>query len=66
MPISTSNLSVDMDIKTKHQFTDDIIAECKHVLEGNPGNRCAKYCMEYLGSEDGKNLDSKGERNRTW
>jgi len=59
MVLSTANLTVDMDIDTKHQFINDVIAECKSVLEENPGNRCAKYCLEYLNSEEGKNLDSK-------
>jgi len=59
MVLSTANLTVDMDIDTKQQFINDIIAECKSVLEENPGNRCAKYCLEYLNSEEGKNLDSK-------
>mmetsp|Transcript_26646 Transcript_26646/g.53762 ORF Transcript_26646/g.53762 Transcript_26646/m.53762 type:complete len:388 (+) Transcript_26646:93-1256(+) len=59
MVLSTANLTVDMDIDTKHQFINVVIAECKSVLEENPGNRCAKYCLEYLNSEEGKNLDSK-------
>ena len=52
-----------MDLETKHQFIKDVIAECEKVLVENTGNRCAKYCKEYLASSDGKDLDSKGKMN---
>ena len=50
-----------MDIETKQQFIKDVIAECETVLKENSGNRCAKYCKEYLDSKDGKDLDAKGK-----
>jgi len=58
MAISIANVSSEMDIDTKKQFIKDVIAECDKVLEENEGNRCAKYCKEYLESKDGKDLDS--------
>ncbi len=61
MALSTAHLSVEMDIDTKQQFIKDVIAECKNILAENPGNRCVKYCLDYLNSDEGKNLDSKGE-----
>ena len=63
MTISTVNVSSNMDLETKHQFIKDVIAECEKVLVENTGNRCAKYCKEYLASSDGKDLDSKGKMN---
>ena len=50
-----------MDLETKQQFVKDVIAECDKVLTENSGNRCAKYCKDYLGSTDGADLDSKGK-----
>jgi len=48
--------ALDMD---KDKFVQELVAECSEVLKSNPGNRCAKYCKEYLESNDGKNLDAK-------
>ena len=63
MAISTVNVSSNMDLETKHQFIKDVIAECEKVLVENTGNRCAKYCKEYLASSDGKDMDSRGKMN---
>ena len=61
MVLSTVNISSNMDLETKQQFMKDVIAECDKVLTENSGNRCAKYCKDYLESKDGANLDSKGK-----
>lgn len=50
-----------MDLETKQQFIKDVIAECEKVLGENSGNRCAKYCKEFLDSKDGQDLDAKGK-----
>ena len=54
----TTFATLDMD---KDKFVQELVAECSEVLKSNPGNRCAKYCKEYLESSEGKNLDAKGE-----
>jgi hypothetical protein len=61
MAISTTNVSSNMDLETQQQFIKDVIAGCEKVLVENSGNRCAKYCKEYLESKDGKDLDAKGK-----
>ncbi|KAL3790386.1 hypothetical protein ACHAWO_011601 [Cyclotella atomus] len=59
MVISSINVSSNMDLETKQQFIKDVIAECEKVLGENSGNRCAKYCKEFLDSKDGQDLDAK-------
>jgi hypothetical protein len=50
MVLSSINVSSNVDLETKQQFMKDVIAECKKVIGENSGNRCAKYCKEYLDS----------------
>ena len=57
----TTLLSVDMDNEAKAKFVQELAAECAEVLKSNPGNRCAKYCKEYLESGEGKGLDASGQ-----
>eukprot|EP00579_Thalassiosira_antarctica_P009716 CAMPEP_0201919276 /NCGR_PEP_ID=MMETSP0903-20130614/8227_1 /ASSEMBLY_ACC=CAM_ASM_000552 /TAXON_ID=420261 /ORGANISM="Thalassiosira antarctica, Strain CCMP982" /LENGTH=386 /DNA_ID=CAMNT_0048455781 /DNA_START=75 /DNA_END=1235 /DNA_ORIENTATION=- len=59
MAITNLNLSADMDNEAKDKFVQELVAECSEVLKSNPHNRCAKYCKEYLESDDGKGLDAK-------
>ena len=59
--ISASNLSVDIDIEIKQHFIEDLITECKKVPQENPGNRCAKFCEQYLSTKEGKSLDGQGK-----
>jgi len=33
--------------------------KCKEVYEKNPGNRCARYAIDYLDSEEGKSLSNE-------
>lgn len=63
MAISSLNLSSDMDNDAKEKFIQELKAECSEVLKWNPGNRCVKYCKDYLESDEGKGLDSKGKSN---
>ena len=61
MVITILNLSADMDDEAKDKFVQELVAECSEVVKSNPDNRCAKYCKEYLESDDGKGLDAKGK-----
>jgi hypothetical protein len=61
MVLSSIKVSTNMDLETKQQFIKDVITECEKVLGENCGNRCAKYCKEYLDSKDGQDLDAKGK-----
>lgn len=48
-----------MDNEAKNKFLQELVAECAEVLKSNPGNRCAKYCKDYLESDEGKGLAAK-------
>jgi len=58
MVIST-NLTIDSNDETKAKFIQELINECMEVLKSNPDNRCAKYCQEYLMSDEGSDLAAK-------
>ena len=62
MALSSLNLSVDMDDGAKAKFIQELVGECMNVLKSNPGNRCAKFCQEYLLESEGNGLDAKGKR----
>ena len=61
MMVITTLLSVDMDNEAKEKFVQELVAECSEVLKSNSDNRCARYCKEYLESDEGKGLDAKGK-----
>jgi len=46
----------DMTAETYQKLKE----KCKEVYEKNPGNRCAKYAIDYLDSEEGKSLSNEG------
>ena len=54
----TTLATLDMD---KDKFVQELVAECSEVLKSNPGNRCAKYCKDYLESGEGKGLNASGQ-----
>jgi len=56
---ATLNLSSSDEAKDK--FIQELVAGCQDVLKSNPGNRCAKYAVDYLESDEGKGLDVKGK-----
>jgi len=58
MAIST-NLTIESNDETKAKFIQELINECMEVLKSNPDNRCAKYCQEYLMSDEGSDLAAK-------
>ena len=37
------------------------LADCKKILSDNPGNRCCKFAIEYLNSDEGKALIHEGK-----
>ena len=53
------NLTIDSNDETKAKFIQELINECMEVLKSNPDNRCAKYCQEYLMSDEGNDLAAK-------
>ena len=41
-------------------FLGEVLSLAKSILEDHPGNRCCKYLLEYLDSDEGKNLSNEG------
>lgn len=51
--LTPNDMTAEMRQKIKEQ--------CRGVYEENSGNRCAKYAIEYLDSEEGKSLSNEGK-----
>lgn len=49
-----------MTVERKKVCQECIIAKCKDVLKENPENRCCKYVLQYLATEEGKTLKDEG------
>ncbi len=60
MGASSSSLSVDMTNETLDSLKLELLAKCEEILVEHPGNRCCKYTIEYLDSDEGKNLSNDG------
>jgi 5-methylcytosine-specific restriction endonuclease McrBC regulatory subunit McrC len=39
---------------------DQVLVQCEKILVEHPENRACKYTIEYLKSEEGKNLSEEG------
>ena len=50
-----------MTLEMKEMIAVGITKKCNEILVDNPGNRCAKYAVEYLSSDEGKNLSNEGK-----
>ena len=61
MGISASSLSTDMSPETLEGYKAELLTKCEEILKEHPENRCCKYVIKYLGTDDGKNLSPKGE-----
>jgi hypothetical protein len=61
MGASSSNLSHDMSPETLDGLKSELLTTCEEILEKNPDNRCCKYVIKYLDTEEGKKLSNKGE-----
>jgi len=47
------------DAEKRAELTEQLIAKATEILETNPGNRCCKYLIPYLQSEEGKALSDE-------
>ncbi len=61
MGASSSSLSLDMTPETLDNLKEELLIKCKEILVNHPGNRCCKYVVEYLASEEGKSMSNEGE-----
>jgi hypothetical protein len=62
MGVSASSLSPDMSPETLEGFKAELLTKCEDILSGNPDNRCCKYVMKYLESDEGKKLSAEGKK----
>ena len=60
MGASSSNLSNDMSPETLDGLKSELLTKCEEILEKNPDNRCCKYVIQYLDTEEGKSLSNEG------
>ncbi len=61
MGVSASSLTPDMTPETLEGYKAELLTKCEEILVENPGNRCCKYVIKYLESEEGKKLSVEGE-----
>ncbi len=60
MGVSASSLTPDMTPETLEGFRAELLTKCEEILAENPDNRCCKYVIKFLGSEEGKKISAKG------
>jgi len=49
--------------ENREEFVIKLTEKCKDILKENPDNRCAKYALEYVSSEEIKLLSNEGKLN---
>ena len=52
--------SKDLTSETRDAFVADLLEKCSAIFEEHPENRCAKYAVEYLKSDESKSLSNDG------
>jgi creatine kinase len=57
--MSSPSFHAEMTPEEKASIMADIVAKCEDILKDHPENRCCKYVVEYLDSEEGKNLSNE-------
>jgi creatine kinase len=57
--MSSPLFHAEMTPEEKASIMADIVAKCEDILKDHPENRCCKYVVEYLDSEEGKNLSNE-------
>ncbi len=61
MGVSSSSLTPDMSPETLEGYKAELQTKCEDILAENPDNRCCKYVIKYLATDEGKSLSPKGE-----
>mmetsp|Transcript_63001 Transcript_63001/g.74522 ORF Transcript_63001/g.74522 Transcript_63001/m.74522 type:complete len:388 (-) Transcript_63001:258-1421(-) len=57
--MSSPSFHAEMTPEEKASIMADIVSKCEDILKDHPENRCCKYVVEYLGSEEGKKLSNE-------
>jgi len=58
---ASSSLSLDMTPEVRDSLLSELLAKCEEVLSENPDNRCCKHAIQYLNSDEGKNMSNEGK-----
>ena len=61
MGASASSLVPDMTPEVRDSLKAELLAKCESVLAENPENRCCKYAVQFLGTEEGGGMSNEGE-----
>jgi len=56
---SSSLVSLDMSKDTLDGLKAELLAKCEDILSKNSENRCCKYVIDYLNTDEGKNLSNE-------
>eukprot|EP00957_Ditylum_brightwellii_P103320 7874299-Ditylum_brightwellii.AAC.1 len=48
-----------MTPEVRDSLLSELLAKCKEVLSENPNNRCCKHAIQYLNSDEGKNMSNE-------
>jgi hypothetical protein len=58
---STSSLiASEINAETLDTLKSMLVSKCTDILKDHPGNRCCKYCIEYIKSEEANALSNEG------
>lgn len=52
---------VTVSPELRGMLIQQLVSECKNVLEQNPKNRCCKFALSYMDSDAAKSLSNEGE-----
>lgn len=59
MGASASSLTPEMTSETLESLKVELLTKCEKILVDHPGNRCCKYVIEFLNSDEGKKLSNE-------
>jgi len=59
MGASASSLTPEMTSETLESLKVELLTKCEKILVDHPDNRCCKYVIEFLNSDEGKKLSNE-------
>lgn len=59
--MSVPTLTANSTAEDRDAFIAKLLSDADEILAKNRGNRCAKYLLDYLTSEEGNKLSNDGE-----
>lgn len=55
-----------MSPETRETLRAELVAKCEAILKEHPENRCCKYTIAYLNSDEGKAMSNEGKCCLAW